>query len=92
MFPASTKDDAQTMKNTGQSMKDHAMAGAYETRADLRDSANRAGQKVRRFINTASDELSGATSTVTSQVRSHPMQSSFMALGLGFVLGMMLRR
>ncbi len=46
----------------------------------------------REFINSASENLSTATDKVNQRIHENPVQSSFVALGIGFVLGMLLIR
>lgn len=59
---------------------------------DLREAANKAGRKVRSFITSANDELVHAKEAVSTQIHSNPVQSSLIALGVGFILGSVLRR
>ena len=59
---------------------------------DLHDIANQAGRKVRSLYNSASDEISHASEVVTTEIRSNPIRSSAVALGVGVLLGMLLRR
>ena len=73
MFSAATKDSAQ---NTVQDVK-----------SDLTTAANQAGRKVRNLYNSASDEISQASETVTKEIRTNPVRSSMIALGIGVVLG-----
>ena len=63
-----------------------------ETKNDIRTAANMAGHKVRNLYDTARNEISHATDTVSTQIRTKPVQSSLMALGVGFVLGSLFRR
>lgn len=92
MFTATKDDTVQTLKNSTQNFKENARETYDEAKSDLRDTANKAGRKVRHFINSATDEISHATDTVTTQIRTKPVQSSVVALGVGVVLGMLLRR
>ena len=62
------------------------------TKSDLRSAANEAGHKVRHFIDDASDRITHASETVTTQIRSNPVQSSMIALGVGFLVGLLARR
>jgi len=78
MFSTATKDSAQ---NTAQDIK-----------SDLNNAANQAGRKVRSLYNSASDEISHASDTVTTEIRTNPVRSSMIALGIGVVLGALLRR
>lgn len=54
--------------------------------------ANKAGHKLREVIDTASDEARDAQATLIKEVRQHPVQSSAIAAGIGFVLGFLFRR
>ena len=78
MFPSATsKEDAiHNLKDSARNIRDDAS----DTARDVRDAANTAGRKVRGFINNASHEISHASDTVTSQIRSNPVQSSAIAL------------
>ena len=90
MFPsATTKDEAiHNLKDSARNIRDEA----NDTARDVRNAANTAGRKVRGFINNASDEISHAGETVTTQIRNNPVQSSAIALGVGFILGALFRR
>jgi ElaB/YqjD/DUF883 family membrane-anchored ribosome-binding protein len=59
---------------------------------DLHNAANQAGRKVRSMYNAASDEVAHASDVVTTEIRSNPIRSSAVALGVGVILGMLLRR
>ncbi len=63
-----------------------------EIRDDLEAVAGRAGRKVREYVDTAGDELTHAADSITSQIRSKPVQSSLLALAAGLVLGAFFRR
>lgn len=56
------------------------------------DTIHQVGRKVRNFYDNTSDNIHHAKETVTSQIRSNPIQSSLMALGAGMALGMLFRR
>lgn len=65
---------------------------ACEMGESLHDAAHSAGQKVRGMLNTASDELTHAGGYVGSEIRSNPVRSSMVALGIGLLIGTLLRR
>ncbi len=65
---------------------------AYEMGDELHNAAHQAGRKVRSLYNTASHEISHAGDVVTSEIRSNPVRSSLIAIGVGVVLGALLRR
>lgn len=58
----------------------------------LHDAAHNAGRKVRGVIHSASDELSHAREYVDMEIHSNPVRSSVIALGVGVLLGALLRR
>jgi len=85
MYTGTSKDTSpRDLKNTSNDV--------YEVKNDLYDAANQAGNKVRKLFNSASDEITHAADTVTTQVRRKPVQSSVIALGVGFILGSLFRR
>ena len=79
MFPTSAKED--TVKNA-----------THEIRDDLNHAANQAGRKVRNMFNSASDEISHASENVTTEIRANPVRSSAIALGVGVLIGALIRR
>lgn len=88
MFTAPKDDTVRNLKNNFR----EAGEAALETKDELRTVANNAGRKVKDFIHTASDEITHAKDTVTTQIRTNPVQSSAIALGIGFLLGALFRR
>ena len=90
MFTA--KDDTVSNLKNVQNYRNSTGAIVEETKDDIREVANKAGRKVRKLVHTASDEFAHAKDTVTTEIRSNPVRSSFVALGLGVVLGALLRR
>jgi len=83
MFTSTTAKDG-TVSN----LKD----GSCAVTNDLHNAANNAGRKVRSMFNTASDDISHASHQVTSEIRSNPVRSTVVALGIGALLGALLRR
>ncbi len=63
-----------------------------EIQDELRYAASQAGRKVRGMLDSASSELSHAGGTVSKEIHANPIQSSLIALGVGVVLGALLRR
>jgi ElaB/YqjD/DUF883 family membrane-anchored ribosome-binding protein len=72
-----------------------ARRDAWDTAANakdtLQDAAHNAGRTVRGYIDTASEEITQATDTVKTHIRSNPVQSSLVALAAGFILGRLFR-
>ena len=58
----------------------------------LHDLAHEAGRQVRAIMNSADKEMSAATDTVKTHIHEKPVQSSAIALGIGFLLGLLFRR
>lgn len=92
MYTASKDETVSNLKNGAQNFRAAATDTVEDAKEDLREAANRAGRKVRGLFNTASDELTHARDTVTDQIRTSPIQSSLIALGVGFLAGMLFRR
>lgn len=82
MISSTVKDDAvDNLKNS-----------ACEINDNLHNAANQAGRKVRSLYNAASADISQASDKVTSEIRTNPVRSSLIALGVGVFLGALLRR
>jgi ElaB/YqjD/DUF883 family membrane-anchored ribosome-binding protein len=82
MFTNTEKDDTVSkFKNSD-----------YDKNGDVRNSAHQVGRKVRDMFNTASDEISQANDKVISEIRTNPVRSSIVALGVGMLIGAVLRR
>ena len=67
-------------------------SAAREINDDLHNAANQAGRKVRGMIDAAGDEVSYVSDKVTSEFQTNPIRSGLIALGVGVVLGALLRR
>ena len=90
MFPSSAaKDDINNIKASANNLKNDVKS---DVKSDLNDVANQAGRKVRSMIDSASEELAQVSDTVASEIRSNPVRSSVIALGIGVVLGALVRR
>ncbi len=85
MFSTATKDEAIKLKTVSQST-------AHELNKDLHVVANEAGRKIRSLYNSASEEISQAGDKVSAEIRTNPVRSSMIALGLGVLLGALIRR
>ena len=82
MSTTTAKDE--TVRNLKQTSDD--------IQVDLHDAANQAGRKVRGMIDSAGDEVSHVGHRVSREIHTNPVQSSLIALGVGVVLGALLRR
>jgi hypothetical protein len=78
MTNTKTKEDAlNNIKNS-----------AHELQDSFNNVANQAGRRVRKMFNSANNDFSEASDKVTSEIRSNPIRSSFIALGAGLLLGL----
>lgn len=77
-------------------MKDNHMIGSkdgtIEIGETLHDAAHNAGRKARGMLNSAKDELTHARDYMGAEIRSNPVRSSMIALGVGLLLGTVFRR
>lgn len=64
----------------------------HAVRDDIEDIARHAGRQMRDLANSAEESVAAATETVTGRIRDNPVQSTLMALGAGFLLGLFFRR
>jgi ElaB/YqjD/DUF883 family membrane-anchored ribosome-binding protein len=92
MYTATKDDNISNLKNSAQNFRSAAGDVVGDPKVDLREAAGKAGRRVRDLVHSAGDELSHAKETVTTQIRTNPVQSSMIALGVGIVLGVLLRR
>jgi len=97
MFSATAKDtignaSSDTKIGSARVKSEDMRHGANDMRHDFESTANNAGRKIREYFDTASDEITHAADTVTTQIRTKPIQSSMVALGVGFILGALFRR
>lgn len=81
MYADTKKDD------NVENLKNAARDSVNDVSAEFAHAANKAGRKVRSFIDTASEDFTHVSETVTTEIRSNPVQSSLIALGVGIVLG-----
>ena len=58
----------------------------------LHAAAHQAGESARGLYNSASNELHHATDYMKAEMRNHPIRSSAIALGVGALLGLLIRR
>ena len=58
----------------------------------LHDIAHQAGESARGLYNSANNELHHAGDRVKSEIRNNPIRSSAIALGVGALIGLLIRR
>lgn len=80
-------------------VKKHVEQAGHEARQstrmvgeDLNEWAHDAGQKARGMIDDAGERISSLTQTTEDYIRDKPVQSALMALGVGFIAGLLSRR
>jgi len=64
-----------------------------ESKAILRKietAAHDAGQKMRQAVDQAEGDIESATRKTVDQIRAEPLKSTFLAAGIGLVLGLLL--
>jgi len=59
---------------------------------DLEGIAHDIGQKVHDYVGDTKDRFYKVSDELTSEIRSRPVQSSLVALGVGFLVGLLVRR
>lgn len=77
----SAKTNISTVKTAANDLRDEldSMAATY-------------GRKARELLETAGDEFNDATETVSNEIKANPIRSGLIALGLGVVIGALIRR
>ena len=58
----------------------------------LHDAAHQAGESVRGMYNSANNELHHAGDRMKAEIRTNPIRSSAIALGVGALIGLLIRR
>lgn len=92
MYNATKDDNISSLKSSAKNIRNVASEAADEAAVSLSDAANKAGRKLRDVLENAETEFTHAKDKVTTQIRSNPVQSSMVALGVGFIIGALLRR
>ncbi len=82
MFEKNQKAENVSVLKTG----DHKIADS------LHDVAHQAGEVARGMYNSANNELHHAGDRVKAEIRTNPIRSSAIALGVGALLGLLIRR
>ena len=95
MFPQTNKEKDNAKADLDQAKrtaKNDGIALANAAADDLSEMAHRAGRKVRSYYNAAADEIGDDYGQLTTRIKANPVQSAFIALGAGVLLGALLRR
>lgn len=87
------KDEAvDTAKKAGRQFQDAGKQAIDEAQGDFADTARHAGQEVRRYFTTAVDKAEEVTHDVESRIRNKPVEATLIALGVGFLVGLLTRK
>ena len=81
MLNKSVKNNANTIKSAANDLRD-----------DLDSVAATYGRKARELLETAQEEFSDVSETVSKEISANPLRSGLIALGLGVVIGALIRR
>ena len=103
VFSSATKESAKMTKdfaandiksaaNSVERSAERAERKAHNVVDNFADYANDAGRKVRKFFDEAGNELHVTSDRVKSEIRTNPIRSSLIALGVGVLLGAIARR
>ncbi len=65
---------------------------AADLRGEIGSAAEQYGRKARAFLESAQEEFGDITDTVSDEIRANPWRSGAIALGLGVVIGALIRR
>jgi ElaB/YqjD/DUF883 family membrane-anchored ribosome-binding protein len=91
MFNTQTQQYDKLKSETNKAA-DRANKKVAEFSENASEAAHNAGEKVRNFLETARTDVSEASRAVKSQIKNKPIQSSLIALGIGYVIGALARR
>lgn len=97
------KTTIKNAQSTAKSARHDASKQAHDLRSaasnvaeiakeDLVEFAHEAGARVRGFISDYSEEAVNASENLSKSIRKKPLQSALIALGAGFVIGLIARR
>lgn len=89
----STAKSAQSdAKHKAHSLRAAANNVAEIAKEDFVDFAHDAGKRVRGLITDCSEEAVTASENLSETIRTKPLQSALIALGAGFLIGLIARR
>lgn len=85
-------DAKNTAYNAKRDLRKSGEGALSEVTNDITEYANKAGREVRHLIDSTSEQITQYGDKVTFEIRNHPVRSSAIALGIGVVLGALIRR
>jgi len=83
-----TNNCASTAQETKQKLKD--LAQRFHN--DPEGTAHQVGKELRGLLDSAGDNLHDVSESVTTKIHQKPVESSFVALGIGALIGLLLGR
>lgn len=96
MLSSATKAAASVTKasaeNDLRNIAQDAVNEGKDALNSVSDYASEAGQKVRSVVDRTLDQTSKLSQNVEAEIKSNPIRSSAIALGAGFILGVLLTR
>ncbi|MBY0407938.1 MAG: hypothetical protein K2Q01_09620 [Rickettsiales bacterium] len=87
-----TKDAINDLKQSANTVRNEASKAIDDVAGEVRSVTRSAGDKLRQLFNCTNSEISHAADTVSEQIHNKPVQSTLIALGAGFLLGVLMRR
>ncbi|MDE3060619.1 MAG: hypothetical protein KGJ06_06370 [Pseudomonadota bacterium] len=73
-------------------MSSFSSSARNASESDAKEKAQSITRKAQQLYNDACETASRTTDRVTGQIRNNPVQSSFLALGIGYILGRLFSR
>ena len=86
---STTADDLREGVHT---LNRDARDAASVLKSDMDDLAKTAGKQARKMVSEAEESVMETASTVSDRIRDNPIQSTAIALGIGVILGALIRR
>ena len=80
------------VRESARHLRDAARNVESSIKDDLAAAAKHTKEQVRDFAGTAQHQAADISDAVTAKIKKNPLQSSLLALGVGFVAGMIYRR
>ena len=83
---------ADDLKESAQRIKTDAGDAAGAMKEDLQDMARKAGRHIHDMADAAGNSATDVAGMACDKVRDKPLQSLGIAVGVGFIAGLLLRR
>ena len=79
-------------RSASNDVKRKAQHAAEQGKEGILEIANEAGSKVREIFDHYSEDFGNTKEAIEENIRNKPLQSSIIALGVGVLLGLLIRR